>query len=54
MVKLATNIIAEACRVILLSTDRELREMFNLDDSKIFQKVSERIRAAHERKKEKK
>lgn len=44
---LATNIAYEACRVILFSSNRELRTMFDRKDARIFHKAAKRIEKAY-------
>lgn len=47
MVRIANNLAAEVCRVILLTSNRDLRAMFDKKDARIFHKVANRIEKAH-------
>ena len=52
MVKLGNHLTTEVCKVILLSSATEVREMFSEKDAEVFRKVAERITEAHKKAKE--
>ncbi len=53
MIKLGNQLSISACKVLLLYSNKDLRDTFSRKDAEIFRKVADRIGAAHRQRKEK-